>query len=122
MSNNERLVSVHTQIGSDWYWVVFELASGFNIVPVQNLLSGSRTVVAYLHDDEDDEGDEDIGLRVLPGSCMADVLKLLGNALLCPRPIIQQSDQGLLLGQLHREQGHACFKNELSQICILWKL
>ena len=62
-------------------------------------------MTAYLHDDEDDEGDEDVGLRVLPCGRVADVLKLLSDALLGPRPVIQQSDQGLLLGQLRTGPG-----------------
>jgi len=56
--------------------------------------------VSYLHDDEDDEGDEDVDLRVLPGLGVTDVVELLGDALLGPRPVVEQRHQRLLLGQL----------------------
>lgn len=55
---------------------------------------------AYLHHDEDHERDEDIELRVFPGLGVADVVKLLGDALLGPGPVVQESHQRLLLGEL----------------------
>lgn len=54
----------------------------------------------YFHHNEDDERDEDVDLRVLPGCSVTVVLKLLSDALLCPRVVVQQRHQRLLLGQL----------------------
>lgn len=56
--------------------------------------------VAYLHDDEEDQGDEDVDLRVFPGRRVSDVVELLGDALFGPRPVVQQRHQRLLLGEL----------------------
>ncbi len=64
---------------------------------MQNLLGG---FLSYLHDDEDDQGDEDVDLRVLPGLRVSDVVELLSDALFGPRPVVQQCHQSLLLGQL----------------------
>lgn len=55
---------------------------------------------AYLHDDEKEECDEDVDLRVSPGVMVADVVKLLGDSLAAPRTVVKQSDQGLMLRQL----------------------
>lgn len=62
--------------------------------------------MSYLHDDEEDEGDEDVDLRVLPGLGVSDVVELLGDAVLGPRAVVQQRHQRLLLGQLenHRDR------------------
>lgn len=61
-------------------------------------------MISYLHDDEEHQGDEDVDLRVLPGLQVAQVVKVLGDALLGPGPVVQQSHQRLLLGQLCRTQ------------------
>lgn len=61
--------------------------------PAHNMLS-------YLHDDEDDQRDEDVELRVFPGLGVTNVVKLLGDALFGPGSIIQKSHQRLLLGEL----------------------
>lgn len=45
--------------------------------------------LSYLHDDEDDQGDEDVELRVFPGLRVTDVVKLLGDALFGPGPVVQ---------------------------------
>lgn len=44
---------------------------------------------SYLHDDEDDQGDEDVELRVFPGLRVTDVVELLGDALFGPGPVVQ---------------------------------
>lgn len=56
--------------------------------------------MAYLHDDEEDERDEDVDLRVFPGMVVADVVELLRHALAAPRAVVEQRDQGLVLRQL----------------------
>lgn len=56
-----------------------------------------RSHVVYLHDDEKDERDEDVDLRMLPGLVVADVVKLLCNSLTAPRAIVKQRDQRLVL-------------------------
>lgn len=45
--------------------------------------------LSYLHDDEDDQGDEDVELRVFPGLRVTDVVELLGDALFGPGPVVQ---------------------------------
>lgn len=55
---------------------------------------------SYLHDNEEDEGDEDVDLRVLPGRGVSDVVELLGDAVFGPRAVVQQGHQRLSLGQL----------------------
>lgn len=55
---------------------------------------------AYLHDDEEDECDEDVDLRVFPGVVVADVVELLRHALAAPRAVVKQRDQRLVLRQL----------------------
>lgn len=45
--------------------------------------------LSYLHDDEEDQGDEDVDLRVFPGLRVSDVVKLLSDALFGPRPVVQ---------------------------------
>lgn len=60
----------------------------------------------YLHDDEKDERDEDVDLRVLPGvMVVADVVKLLRHALAAPRAVVEQRHQRLVLRQLTDTQG-----------------
>lgn len=59
---------------------------------------------AYLHDDEEEEGDEDVDLRVSPGVVVADEVELLGDSLAAPRAVVKQGDQGLVLRQLTRWQ------------------
>lgn len=56
----------------------------------------------YLHDDEKDERDEDVDLRVLPGVMVvvADVVKLLRHTLAAPRAVVEQRHQRLVLRQL----------------------
>lgn len=54
----------------------------------------------HLHDDEEDERDEDVDLRVLPGVVVADVVELLGHALPAPGAVVKQRDQRLVLRQL----------------------
>lgn len=61
-------------------------------------------VKAYLHDDEEEECDEDVDLRVSPGVLLAGGLKLLGRSLPAPRAVVKQGDQGLVLRQLTRAQ------------------
>lgn len=55
---------------------------------------------AHLHDDKENECDEDVDLRVLPGMVVADVVELLCDALTTPRTVVEQSDQRLMLRQL----------------------
>lgn len=43
----------------------------------------------YLHDNEEDQGDEDVDLRVFPGLGMSNVVELLSDALFGPRPVVQ---------------------------------
>ena len=54
----------------------------------------------YFHDDEEDEGDEDVDLWVFPGVMVANVVELLRDALTAPRPVVEQSRQRLVLRQL----------------------
>ncbi len=56
--------------------------------------------MAYLHDDEEDERDKDVDLRVFPGVVVADVVELLCHALAAPRAVVEQRDQRLVLRQL----------------------
>lgn len=56
--------------------------------------------MAYLHDDEEDERDEDVDLGVFPGVVVADVVELFRHALAAPRAIVEQRDQRLVLRQL----------------------
>lgn len=58
------------------------------------------TGCSYLHHDEDDQRDEDVGLWVFPGGGVTVVLELLSDALLRPGAVVQQRHQRLLLGQL----------------------
>lgn len=44
---------------------------------------------SYLHDNEEDEGDEHVDLRVLPGLGVPDVVELLGDAVFGPRAVVQ---------------------------------
>lgn len=53
---------------------------------------------AYLHNDEEDECDEDVDLRMFPAVVV--VIKLLGHALPAPRAVVKQSDQRLVLREL----------------------
>lgn len=46
--------------------------------------------VAYLHNSEEDERDEDVDLGVFPGMVVADVVKLLRHTLTAPCPIVKQ--------------------------------
>lgn len=55
---------------------------------------------ANLHDDEEDESDEDVNVRVFPGLVVADVVELVGHALAAPRAVVEQRDQRLVLRQL----------------------
>lgn len=59
---------------------------------------------AHLHDDEENERDEDVDLRVFPGVMVADVVELLSYALTAPRTVVKQSDQRLVLRQLTGRQ------------------
>lgn len=61
-------------------------------------------MLSHLHDDEEDQGDKDIKLWVLPSLQVAQVVKVLSDALLSPRPVVQQGHQRLFLGQLCRTQ------------------
>lgn len=56
----------------------------------------------YLHDDEKDERDEDVDLRVLPGVMVvvADVVELLRHTLAAPCAVVKQRHQRLVLRQL----------------------
>lgn len=65
-----------------------------------NILTSRVITKAYLHDDEEEEGDEDVDLRVSPGLVVADEVKLLGDSLAAPRAVVKQSHQGLVLRQL----------------------
>lgn len=69
--------------------------------------AGRATLKAYLHDDEEEERDEDVDLRVFPGVVVADVFKLLGDSLAAPRAVVKQGDQGLVLRQLTGEREKA---------------
>lgn len=70
----------------------------------------------YLHDDEKDERDEDVDLRVLPGVVVvADVVKLLGHALAAPRAVVEQRHQRLVLCQLTDRQGKKHTRLNLSR-------
>ena len=60
----------------------------------------SMCQTAYLHDDEEDERDEDVDLRVFPGVVVADVVELFGHALTAPRAVVEQRHQRLVLRQL----------------------
>lgn len=82
----------------------------------------SRTAhngLSYLHDDEDDQRDEDVELRVFPGLGVADVVKLLGDALFSPGPVVQQSHQRLLLGELQGTGSDIILKNILHDFALL---
>lgn len=52
----------------------------------QHLFTG---FLSYLHDNEEDQGDEDVDLWVFPGLRVSDVVKLLSDALFGPRPVVQ---------------------------------
>lgn len=49
----------------------------------------SSSAFSYLHDNEEDEGDEHVDLRVLPGLGVSNVVELLGDALFGPRAVVQ---------------------------------
>ena len=59
---------------------------------------------SYLHDDEEDEGNKNVDMRMFPHFDGADVVKLISHTLLGPGPVIQQSHQGLVLGQLSERE------------------
>lgn len=75
--------------------------------------------LSYLHDDEDDQRDEDVELRVLPGLGVSDVVKLLGDALFGPGPVVQESHQRLLLGELQGRGSGIVLKNILHYLVLL---
>lgn len=54
----------------------------------------------HFHEDEDNKGDEDIRAGMAPGLGDAHVLKLLSQALLDPRPVVEEGHQGVLLREL----------------------
>lgn len=77
-------------------WKKKKVTKGRKILPILT----NAHLNAYLHDDEEEECDEDVDLRVSPGVVVADVVKLLGDSLAAPRAVVKQSDQGLVLRQL----------------------
>lgn len=88
-----------------WSFICFDICNVFTLfmptfyelIKIKNSLKYNNTIppsslterLTYLHDDEEDQGDEDVDLRVFPGLGVSDVVKLLGNALFGPRPVVQ---------------------------------
>lgn len=58
-------------------------------VNLKHLLKSQHLYIPYLHHDEEDQCDEDVDLWVFPGLRVSDVVKLLSDALLGPRPVVQ---------------------------------
>lgn len=60
----------------------------------------------YLHDDEEEEGDEDADLRVFPGLMLTGEVEGLGHAMLVPCLVVEQGHQRLVLRELHVRTHH----------------
>lgn len=91
-------------MGQAWWWPQQTSRTGMKVTNTCKILHILTKVHlnTYLHDDEEEECDEDVDLRVSPGLVVADVVKLLGDSLAAPRAVVKQSDQGLVLRQLTR--------------------
>lgn len=59
----------------------------------------------HLHEDEDDQGEEDIGARWAPGLGGSGRVQVLHKALADPRPVVKEGDQRLFLGELEVNTG-----------------
>lgn len=93
-------------MGQAWWWPPPTSRTGRKVATSPTVaqnpcrISPKVHLTSYLHDDEEEERDEDIDLRVPPGVVVADVVKLLGDSLAAPGAVVKQSDQGLVLRQL----------------------